>query len=124
MGIVAILGLLISVTIHYRNGLAGGQLQFRASVDSGTVTLSSKTHIDTWHVHDEWVKTFVYDDKAFNTPRTLTVIPDSPDTDGTAHCEILFSGRIIAQDTMEKGETAAICQYVSWNQETFPAPVP
>lgn len=107
------------VFIYSTSGRAGGYLQYQAHVGSGTVILKTGDTSRTWHVEGEWEQSYgSLKPEEFTTPRTLIVIPDESDDSATpAHCEILFNGHILDEDTIENGETQAICNFESWNQE-------
>ena len=85
----------------------------------GTVILKTGDTARTWHVEGEWEQSYGgRKPEEFTTPRTLIVIPDESDDSATpARCEILFSGHILDEDTLENSETQAICNFESWNQE-------
>lgn len=107
------------IAVYFTGSMTGGYLQYKAYVDSGTVILKTGDTARTWHVEGEWEQSYGgRKPEEFTTPRTLIVIPDESDDSATpARCEILFSGHILDEDTLENSETQAICNFESWNQE-------
>ena len=116
--LIVIVAICIWLWMRYPIGGAGGYLVYKAYVDSGTVTLVTGTKTETWQVQGEWEKSFnAYEPEAFTTPRRLIVTPDGLyDSNQPTYCEVLFSGKLLDEDSVEGSESSAICRFESWDQ--------